>query len=223
MNNWMSDEVIPSTVELYADLTHQGHMRCSAIRAISRQSYVEWKLSRCKCNVNWQKLCKNFQKRWQSYKSMNKWRYDDLTGSTVGLYTDLTHQRHIGRSAILAISRQSDVKSKLSRCKCNVNRPTLCINWQIGWQSIGGMNNRRSEDVIGSTVGLYTDLTHQGHTGRSAVLAISRQADVKWKLSRCKCNVNRPKLCINWQLGWQSNEGMNNKRSDDVIGSTVEL
>jgi hypothetical protein len=99
----------------------------------------------------------------------------------------------MGCSAILAISRQSDVKAKLSRCKCNVSRPTLCINWQIGWQSIGDMNNKRSEDVIGSTVGLYTDLTHQGHTGRSAVLAISRQADVIWKVSRCKCNIKSAK------------------------------
>jgi hypothetical protein len=192
MINWRSDDVIPSTVELYTDLTHQGHMGCSAILAISRQSYVEWKLSRCKCNVNWQKLCINFQKGWQSYKSMKKSRYDDLTGSTLGLYTDLTHQGHIDWSALLAISRQSHVKWKLSRCKCNVKRPKLWINFQSGWHCIGNMKNYRAYDVIGSKVGLYTDLTHQGHIVRSAKLAISRQSDVRWKLTRWKCNVYRP-------------------------------
>jgi hypothetical protein len=41
----------------------------------------------------------------------------------------------------------------------------------------------RYDDVFGSTVGLYTDLTHQGHIGRSAILAKSGQSDLEWKLS----------------------------------------
>jgi hypothetical protein len=45
--------------------------------------------------------------------------------------------------------------------------------------SIAGMNNWRSDHVSGSTVGLYTDLTHQGHISRSAISAISRQSDVE--------------------------------------------
>jgi hypothetical protein len=45
---------------------------------------------------------------------MNNWRSDDLIGSTVGLYTDLKQKGHIGRLAILAISRLSDAEKKLS-------------------------------------------------------------------------------------------------------------
>jgi hypothetical protein len=44
-------------------------------------------------------------------------------------------------------------------------------------------SSERSDDVNGSTVGLYTDLTHQGHIGRSALLAISGQSDAEWELS----------------------------------------
>jgi hypothetical protein len=40
-----------------------------------------------------------------------------------------------------------------------------------------------SVDVTGSTVGLHTDLTHQGHIGRIAILAKSGQSDVEWKRS----------------------------------------
>jgi hypothetical protein len=117
---------------------------------------------------------------------MNNYRYDDVIGSTVGLYTDLTDHGHIGRLAILAISGQSDVSWQICGRKCNVNRPSLCINCQIRSHSIGGMNNYRSDDVIGSTVGLYTDLTHQGHIGR---LAISGQSDVMWKFCLFLCLV----------------------------------
>jgi hypothetical protein len=45
------------------------------------------------------------------------------------------------------------------------------------------MISKKSGDVNGSTVGLYTDLTHRGHIGRQAILAISGQSDVQWKLS----------------------------------------
>jgi hypothetical protein len=61
--------------------------------------------------------------------------------------------------------------------------------------------NRRSDYDIGSTIGLYTDLTHQGHIGRLAILAISGQSHVAWKLVRCICNVKRPELCIYCQIG----------------------
>jgi hypothetical protein len=33
---------------------------------------------------------------------------------------------------------------------------------RLGFQSSGGMNRQRSDDVTGSTLGLYTDLTHKG-------------------------------------------------------------
>jgi hypothetical protein len=56
------------------------------------------------------------------------------------------------------------------------------------------MYNQRSDDVFESTMGLYTDLTHQGHIGRIAILAIPGQSDLKWKLSGWNCNENRPYL-----------------------------
>jgi hypothetical protein len=40
------------------------------------------------------------------------------------------------------------------------------------------MYNKRADDVIGSTVGLSTDLTQQEQLDCSAIIAISRQADV---------------------------------------------
>jgi hypothetical protein len=58
--------------------------------------------------------------------------------------------------------------------------------------SIGGMDNERSDDVMRSTVGLYTDLKHQGQIGRLAILAKSGRSDVRWKLSGCKHNSDRP-------------------------------
>jgi hypothetical protein len=99
---------------------------------------------------------------------------------------------------------QSDVKWKQTGQTCNVNRPILCILCQIRWQFIGCTNTLRSDDLIGSIVGLFTDLTHRGHIGRLAILAISGQSHVTCKLVRCICNVKRPKLCIYFQIRWHS-------------------
>jgi hypothetical protein len=54
------------------------------------------------------------------------------------------------------------------------------------------MDNTRSHDVIGSTVGLNIYLTHHGHIGRSAISAKSGQSELEWKLSGWKRHVNRP-------------------------------
>jgi hypothetical protein len=54
------------------------------------------------------------------------------------------------------------------------------------------IDNQGPDDVIGSTEGLYTDLTHPGHIVRLGKLALSGLPDVTWKLSGWKCNVNRP-------------------------------
>jgi hypothetical protein len=128
---------------------------------------------------------------------MNNQRSDDVIGSTVGLHTDLTHPGHKRR---FATSGQSDVRWELYGWESNENRPQLCRNCQIRLHSSGGMSNRRSDDDIGSKLGLYTDLTHQGHIGRLAKIAISGQSHVKWELVRCKCNVKPPKLCIYCQI-----------------------
>jgi uncharacterized RmlC-like cupin family protein len=192
MNNYRSDDVTGSTVGLHTDLTHQGHLGRSAILVISGQSHVEWKLSVWKSNVNRPWLYVNCGIGWHSIGDMNNYKSDDVNGSTVGLYTDLTHQGHVGRIAILAMTDLSDVKWKLSGLKCTVRRSILCKNCQIRWQSIESKNSCRSDDVNGSTVGLYTDLTHQGHESRSAILALSGQSDVRWKLSGWKSIVYRP-------------------------------
>jgi hypothetical protein len=85
------------------------------------------------------------------------------------------------------------------------------------------MNTQRSDDVIRSTVGLNTDLTHQGHIGRLSILGKSRRSDVRWKLSGWKCNVKRPKLRINCHISSNFIAGMNNCRTYDLIRSTVDL
>jgi hypothetical protein len=179
-------------VGLYSDLTHQEHISRSAILALSRQSDVRWKLSDQNGNVNRPQLYIKCQNRWHSIRGMKNLRFDHVIGSTVGLYTDLTHQGHMGRLAISAMSRRSDVRWKLSDLSGKVYRLWVHKKCQIKSHSIGGMKNVGSDHVIGSTVGLYTDLTHQGHIKRLAILAISRQSDVKCKLSDWKCNVNRP-------------------------------
>jgi hypothetical protein len=208
INIYRSDDVTGSTVGLYTDLTHQGHIGRWAILAISGQSDGKWKISGLKCPVSRSQPCINCQIRWHSIRSKKSYRSDDVNVSTVGLYTDLTHQGRIGRSAILAIPGQSDVEWKLSGWKCHVNRPQLFVNCEIECHSLGGMSKYRPDDVIGSTVGLFTDLTHQGHIGRSAIIGISGQSDVEWKPTGLKCTVRRSLLCINCQIRWLSIESM---------------